>query len=63
MKKTTKVIDIVEMTEEEHKTIWDDFDAYRKYGIRHWDKNDKNDKILFEGEKFYRTVCYSEKTS
>lgn len=63
MNKSTRVIDVIEMTREESYRIWGDWDAYKKHGIRHWNTADGNNEIRFEGEDFYRPVCYVEDKS
>ena len=63
MTKSTRVIEVIEMTREESDRIWGDWDAYRKHGIRNWNTADGNNEIQLEGEDFFRPVCYVEKTS
>lgn len=62
MKFSTRVIQVVEMTREESARIWGNFEEYKKRGIHLWNTSDGNDEILFEGEDFYRPVCYVEES-
>lgn len=63
MRKSTRVIEVIEMTREEEDYLWSSNpDIWRKNGIHLWNTHDGNNEILLIGEEVYRPVCIVEKS-
>lgn len=58
LKKTTIELPVVEISENEYFELWNLSKEKRKekYKICHWNTDDGNNCILFEGESFYREI-------
>jgi hypothetical protein len=57
MNKSTRVIEVIEMTMEEELRLWRDYNNWEKHGILDWDMDDGRNEIRLESENFYRSVC------
>lgn len=62
MRKSTRVIEVIEMTREEEDYLWSNPDVWKKNGIYLWNTHDGNNDILLIGEEVYRPVCIVEKS-
>lgn len=58
MNKSTRVIQVVEMTREEADYLWHNPDFRKQYGVLRLLTDDGQNEVLFEGEDFYRPIVY-----
>jgi hypothetical protein len=56
MNKSTRVIEVIEMTEEEETIIWRAYYKGKRRDIIDWEIGEEDNRIQMVGEDFYRKV-------
>ena len=58
MNKSTRVIEVIEMTKDEECLLWrlNPYERKIKHGIEHWITDDGCNEIRLKGEGFYRPI-------
>ena len=61
MNKSTRIINVIEMTKQEESDIWHNCESWKNYNIDDWNTSDGQNEIKLIDEDFYRPVCIIKK--